>query len=574
MPGIHWYHPHKHGSTAVQTAGGMEGILLVAEKEGDVPKKIGTFPEVLLNILAMPFDGVLQVPMWRGDDDVDIAGYELRARGPPVSRNFALAALNRFDLAPFAGSTNGMYGNTHFDSNLRGTGAQFVVDTPDAAVEEAKKKKKTIGTVFPFRTLALVNGHRMPRLELIVNKWTRIRALYASTFFYMNLKVDDVCETRLIAKDGVYLPENLPRRYDTTVLFPGGRTDFLIMCAETGSYGWVPTDETAESQGTYSERHETNFEEVSYTEKIQPFKQDSGILYFDVVAHPRRKKPQKRVDSVPVWTPAVPCYLQDLRGIPEGDVITFPLNYSVPALRNTQVGTVEDENALTINERVFPLDEADVLTKPLNDDTPLSLGDVVEFHTQGLEEHPSHLHVNPMQIYEVPANDPIGTADEGYFAVGDWHDTIMLNLKYAKLRMFLADYAGKLAVHCHILFHEDIGMIGLLQIDGDDSKEDSYAKIEQMQQQNCYNGARKKPKKAYKITGWLYKHNKKPKKQKKGHHRNMMTFAFRAVARSYRSLGVLSQALLDACVVGLVVGLIAIRYKKKANPRRTYTLIK
>ena len=51
-------------------------------------------------------------------------------------------------------------------------------------------------------------------------------------------------------------------------------------------------------------------------------------------------------------------------------------------------------------------------------------------------------------------------------AQGDWHDTLLQGGDETKVRLFTDSFAGKVVVHCHILEHEDQGMMGLLSIGG------------------------------------------------------------------------------------------------------------
>lgn len=46
-PGTHWYHPHRHGSTALQLAGGAAGALIVQD-DGTVPARISGAPSHIL----------------------------------------------------------------------------------------------------------------------------------------------------------------------------------------------------------------------------------------------------------------------------------------------------------------------------------------------------------------------------------------------------------------------------------------------------------------------------------------------------------------------------------------------
>jgi len=50
--GLHWYHPHKHGSTDVQVSGGMAGLIVVRGPVDDVPE-IAAAREILLAVQSL-----------------------------------------------------------------------------------------------------------------------------------------------------------------------------------------------------------------------------------------------------------------------------------------------------------------------------------------------------------------------------------------------------------------------------------------------------------------------------------------------------------------------------------------
>jgi FtsP/CotA-like multicopper oxidase with cupredoxin domain len=107
--------------------------------------------------------------------------------------------------------------------------------------------------------------------------------------------------------------------------------------------------------------------------------------------------------------------------------------------------------------------------------------------------HPFHIHVNPFQIVEI--FDPTGSLSP-LFGVGKtasfgdwskvkqnpngsfslptpwlWWDTFPLPLAkdantpgYIKMRTWFTDFAGKFVDHCHILAHEDRGMMQLIEV--------------------------------------------------------------------------------------------------------------
>jgi len=117
---------------------------------------------------------------------------------------------------------------------------------------------------------------------------------------------------------------------------------------------------------------------------------------------------------------------------------------------------------------------------------------------QGITEHPSHIHVNPFQLHAT--SHDIGSSYGGYMQLGDWHDTILLNVKSAKMRMLMAHFTGLLTIHCHILFHEDLGMMALGNITGKET-DPWWATVKKYAPQDCWYGDRH-PAIAYNLTGY------------------------------------------------------------------------
>jgi len=103
----------------------------------------------------------------------------------------------------------------------------------------------------------------------------------------------------------------------------------------------------------------------------------------------------------------------------------------------------------TINGR--PFDGARV-------DTEVASGTVEEWtiSNSSMMAHPFHLHVWPMKV--VSRSD--GSApDPG------WRDTVDVPAgQSVTVRIPFADFAGTAVYHCHILDHEDQGMMGVIRV--------------------------------------------------------------------------------------------------------------
>jgi hypothetical protein len=91
----------------------------------------------------------------------------------------------------------------------------------------------------------------------------------------------------------------------------------------------------------------------------------------------------------------------------------------------------------------------------------IPLGSTEEWTLRNLtyEPHPLHIHVNPFQVVEINGR-PSG---EEFF-----RDTALVPpFGSITIRHRFLDYTGIFPMHCHILFHEDHGMMTLLEVYGE-----------------------------------------------------------------------------------------------------------
>ncbi len=95
---------------------------------------------------------------------------------------------------------------------------------------------------------------------------------------------------------------------------------------------------------------------------------------------------------------------------------------------------------------------------PARVDQSLTLDTVEEWTITNptMMDHPFHLHVWPMQIIDAPGSDPHGPPD--------WRDVVIVPAgRSVTVRIPVRDFAGRTVCHCHILDHEDLGMMGQVQ---------------------------------------------------------------------------------------------------------------
>jgi len=252
------------------------------------------------------------------------------------------------------------------------------------------------------------------------------------------------CTANLLAKDGIYLG-SVPRSISEVPLYPGARADVALSCS------------CSISECTFASSDEDAY----------------NIMTLVVTGN------QNSASDLETWTPTRPCYLADLQN---ADVTDRSHTLSLDG-RNLQVqmdGVGDSMNyANTHGDVVSSISEWVAMGT-------LTAGDVVEFEVDGANGHPLHIHVSPYQIISMPDE----SYNDGYFQVGDWHDTLQLSdLGFADtftIRMQTDSFTGKMVVHCHILSHEDQGMMNFIDVDG---TEGSMWKCAESLDSTCYSTA-------------------------------------------------------------------------------------
>jgi len=95
---------------------------------------------------------------------------------------------------------------------------------------------------------------------------------------------------------------------------------------------------------------------------------------------------------------------------------------------------------------------------PARVDTAVAAGAIEEWTLRNTSpmDHPFHLHVWPMQIIEQSGQKT---------AAPRWQDVVNVPARSSvRVRIAFDDFTGKTVYHCHILDHEDRGMMGLIEV--------------------------------------------------------------------------------------------------------------
>jgi FtsP/CotA-like multicopper oxidase with cupredoxin domain len=396
-PGLYWYHPHHHGSTAVQAVSGMAGGLIVRGAIDEVPeiKAARDIPLVVQDIGLFPSEDdphlwtylPKQNAIWQ-----TFKGY-VTIYDPKTDQPVQQPKLR-------GGFTTGDYALHYYLLN----GEPFFREEHN----NASPTKPTATQMTPQRI-------RMRPGEVV-----RFRMLNAASDNMMPVLVEGH-DMHLIALDGVNflaprtIPDGPPDQ-GQVVLAPANRAEFLIKgAAKPGIYRIL---QLAQAQQFIDSPQKT-------------------ICEIEIAGPP---VDMKLPGTLPTPTRNYP--LIDPATIRRKRTIVF--GGAFPGVDNPVVGIDFLLNNMQYQEQAVPV------IAYLNDAEEWDL--VVQGpHHGGTEGHPFHIHVNSFEVIAINGvAQPPGTIQDTIWIPVD--TTVTIRTRYVQ-------WMGKSVFHCHILPHEDTGMM-------------------------------------------------------------------------------------------------------------------
>jgi FtsP/CotA-like multicopper oxidase with cupredoxin domain len=264
-----------------------------------------------------------------------------------------------------------------------------------------------------------VNGQVNPQFPLPSGGLLRFRIVNASTSRFYRLSLEEHL-FYLIATDGGAIAA--PFELKELLLSPGERAEVLVQGNRSpGQYQLLslPYDRGGMpmmGHGMGSSAPESNQPQVIAT-----------IIYQDAVAK----------------TLPLPQKLMAVESLPK-PTQTRRIEMSMTMGMGMQM-------AFLFNGKTFDMNRVDAAVK---------LGTTEDWELVNVDpdgmEHSFHLHTNPFQVI-----DRNGKTDP-YQA---WEDTLRVRAnETVRIRIPFRDFVGKTVYHCHVLDHEDLGMMGIVDI--------------------------------------------------------------------------------------------------------------
>ncbi len=267
-------------------------------------------------------------------------------------------------------------------------------------------------------TLMLVNGQASPQLSARPGERERWRIVNACVARYLRLRLDGQ-QLQLLGIDSGRFTQ--PRAVTEVVLAPGNRADLLVTGVRgTASFQTLPFDRGAA---------------MGMMGGTRPSSTTVNLATLVVAGSP----------ETPAAVPTQPLP-RDLRNstVDGRRELTFAMGMGAGGMG---MGSGGNMMGFTIDGKEFD---------PARIDTTVRGGTVEEWTLTNTSpmDHPVHLHVWPMQIVEragVAVNDVL------------WQDVVNVPANSrVRVRIPFDDFTGKTVYHCHILDHEDGGMMAVI----------------------------------------------------------------------------------------------------------------
>ncbi|MHA3771514.1 tyrosinase family protein [Verrucomicrobiota bacterium sgz303538] len=323
-----------------------------------------------------------------------------------------------------------IYKNTITDPKTGKVIAKF--DLPEGRVElEYADYIFGPGDWQPLGRFTTVNGVQLPVLRMQPGALERWRVIDSGQRERIELKLirargsnpaaPETLPFHEIAVDG--LPLGKVARRDTVELWPGYRSDVLVQAPMTpGEYLLIDEATAADAS-------------------------------LDGVAESRKHIARVIIEGTPLPEPMP---------LPADAKLT---KLRLPSIRDEEVtgkqsatyGIIQGPNGIQFTVDRKPFD--------MNDARQLKLGGVDEWTLTSKNEvgpvsHPFHIHVNPFEVISIKDANGIEQLAEPV-----WRDTLILHEGWeVRMRTRYEDFAGMFVQHCHILDHEDQGMMQVVEI--------------------------------------------------------------------------------------------------------------
>ena len=481
--GTFWYHPHMHGSTALQVSSGMTGALIIRGERLPTKTQAGDIDTLLRNRRGEPLaEHVIlttQIAYACGpraaNGEIDIKTEPDGAWRCDEGDIGMIEGYNQFGLEPEAFDPAGMpIVQTRWVTSGRHTALNGRVIPTYRGIKAGEFERWRFIHAGVSGSVG-VSFHRYEPAAANV-------AYKAGTEVERSEFVDSYCSGDAvpqfsIALDGLTRSEvfEQPRMN----LHPGYRDDLLMAFPEPGIYCIIDNDAPAHETIRMQARKRQLLGFVEVEGRAMRGEQDLRVrLKQQLVTAAKRHMPKDMQEKIVAELSSASMSLASFE--PHASLLDRPVDGRQTLGFDVNLDTEPHEfvvGNLKLEAGKLPIlvDEDDYVAGRI--DRKLTVGHTEDWVLASFKEgHPFHIHVNPFQI--VSMIDPDSGADvsaPGSGSVyaglkGQWKDTLFVPTNLfgepfvVTVRSKYRRYIGTFVLHCHILDHEDFGMMQALTL--------------------------------------------------------------------------------------------------------------
>jgi FtsP/CotA-like multicopper oxidase with cupredoxin domain len=506
--GTFWYHAHRHGSTAMQVASGASGVLIVKGDRPYVPPS-SQDPNPVADIDTVLRDAGGGAPLKEQLFLFQQIAYACFAnqrdqQGGPWQQIYTAKGL-------YNGNSGADIANAPWTCPLASPG-----NPVSAGVVENFGLQLDSATIWDTNgRFTSINGVVQPTLTIPAGEIQRWRFVHAGIHDTLNVQIvraTSVGARNLIADSA--LSGNRQQQKPDLLAACNAATDTLVPQFEIASDGLTRTKLHTIHASQVGGVLESNYLQPGYRSDILVvFPSDGDYCLLNQAAPPSERVSNGNGGGQGPSTPQLLAYVH-VRG---GQAVTgnlqdyvgkalYDANPQLPEAVRTglragdlrpwapfetlappKVDSQEQQASFVINFPAFTINGKSYDPNVVNFTREVNTTDDWLLTSQG-EPHIFHIHVNPFEVMDVTTTNANGqqvsifnpdgtcrpdivTSDKQQLAnqyCGMWHvfrDTIIVENNYQiRVRTRYERYIGEYVLHCHILDHEDAGMMANIAI--------------------------------------------------------------------------------------------------------------
>lgn len=416
--GTQWYHPHIHGTTAIQVTNGSAGAFIIEGPLDQIPE-IAAAKERVMVMNQVPIDSELAKPLKDGET----------------------CSASTLSVNNFLSITE------YMPTLINGVRVPRLVTPP--------------GQVERWRFIHAGNPDELglklhKALDANCEKWDPLA------------RIDHI----QIARDGITLPQFF--QTDTLWMSPGYRADMLVKMPETSETLCLVERRVRDLEGTaiavihVDERAGTptsttlpSESAIAATAPSTTIRGALGGVVQDVTCENTANRPSDQ--RVVLLVPETDSLDDDPI---DKDLFAFACDPDTSG-HHTPTGSDEDPNVLLPGDQsICQCPSPNINCRNFDDrrrfgyrnDRVMTADTVEQWEVTAFDGHPFHIHINPFLVC------PTNSNKEPPFA--HWRDTYWVQLEDGprKILTHFKTFTGRFVLHCHKLNHEDEGMMEVIEI--------------------------------------------------------------------------------------------------------------